>query len=682
MPAFISEKIGNFILTIVILIIFIVAIITFIVNINDYKNSKMDSMIKLSKALVLNAESVRNEMADRYNLDIFRKDLTDPKQVVATVPVVLAWQAAQREAERGGYIFKVPKNHPRNIKNSPDDFEKKALEELESGISEDYIQIDKSLNSVRYLKAIKLTKECLLCHGDPSSSQQIWGNDKGLDVTGIKMEDWKTGEVHGAFEVILSLNQMDAAVKKQFIKSLIITILIIFLSIILIRGIVRKFIEKPINNVVLVAKKISDGDLTEKIIITNNNELGKMSKILNDMVDNLSGMINNIKSMSKNMFEATAVVDGQINKVLAATEETTASIKETVVTMNEFNLNISSTTKNVESQNNLVTQTNDSTQNISFSVKRISENTNEMSKSVVQTSSAIEEMMRNISSITSNVSLVSEAADESGKTTETGKKSINSVISSMNEICNKMSELVKIMENLGMRAMNIDQIVGVIDEIAEQTNLLALNAAIEAARSGEHGKGFAVVAEEVRKLAERSSKSAKEISAIIKDIQNETNKAIISTKEGFDLASGGMTLSNDTGSILNAITEKFINMTSLIKQVNSAITEQNEGGNLILQEVEKLKQITGEITQAQGLQARSIEEIVLSMKNVANITKEINSAMNKQKNGADHINKSMEEINKASNFNLSSAEKVSEEINNLKNISENLSKLVSKFKIL
>ncbi len=383
---FIKEKIGNFIVSVVILMIIIIAVITFFINLSNYKKSQMESMEKLSKAIVLNAESVRNEMADRFNLDIFRRDLKDPKQVIATVPVVMAWQAAQREAKNAGYEFKVPKVQARNPKNEADDFERSVLKMFEEEKISEHIkeQDDIKGHRLHYIKPIRLTKECMLCHGDPVTSKELWGNDQGLDVTGVKMENWKIGEIHGAFEVILSLDKMDENISAQIKKSLALTLIIIFLSIIIFRFIINKFIVKPIDNVVTVVTKISDGDLTEKIIINSENELGKMAVSLNKMLDNLSNMIKNINKSSNNVLNYSGAVQEQISKVLASTEETTASIDNTTNTMNSITGSIVQTTGNVENQNALVTQTNDATQQVVFSAKKVSENTAEMAKSISQ----------------------------------------------------------------------------------------------------------------------------------------------------------------------------------------------------------------------------------------------------------------------------------------------------------
>jgi len=133
---------------------------------------------------------------------------------------------------------------------------------------------------------------------------------------------------------------------------------------------------------------------------------------------------------------------------------------------------------------------------------------------------------------------------------------------------------------------------------------------------------------------------------------------------------------------LNNIANKVVDMTQRIQHVNSAITEQNEGGTLILKEVEKLKYISGELTSLQNIQSNSIDDIMSSMKNIAHITKDINAAMVNQKGGVAQVNKSMLEINQAAQFNLKSSEDVSEKVVGLKEIANNLSTLVSKFKTI
>jgi methyl-accepting chemotaxis protein len=185
----------------------------------EAKEKVRNQYVEKARAVVLTTESTREEMGKKWDQGILTAeglrewaDDGDIEKVLAGVPVVTAWRAAMARAEEGGYEFRVPKFDPRNPKNEPDPLEARVIRMLEEqGLAEHY-EIDESMNAVRYFRPIRLTQECMLCHGDPATSQALWGNDQGLDPTGAKMENWQVGEVHGAFEVVQSLDAADAQI--------------------------------------------------------------------------------------------------------------------------------------------------------------------------------------------------------------------------------------------------------------------------------------------------------------------------------------------------------------------------------------------------------------------------------------------------------------------------------------
>lgn len=178
-----------------------------------------DGYVEKARGVILTAEAVREEMATKWEQGIFTAklmrewaDAGELKKILAAVPIVTAWHAAELKSKEGGFQFRVPKFQPRNPKNEPDEFEAMVLKKFENESLPEFQQYDPKVNAIRYFRPIKLTQECLLCHGDPKTSEELWGNDKGLDPTGVKMENWKAGEVHGAFEIIQSLNTADAKI--------------------------------------------------------------------------------------------------------------------------------------------------------------------------------------------------------------------------------------------------------------------------------------------------------------------------------------------------------------------------------------------------------------------------------------------------------------------------------------
>ncbi len=181
--------------------------------------------IEKARSIILTAEATREEMGRKWDQGIFTPAQLstwaaagDIERILSAVPVVTAWRAAMAKADEGGYTLRVPKFNARNPENEPDELEARALQQLGDGELGEYIEIDRQLNAVRYFRPVRLTSECLLCHGDPSQSSALWANTQGLDPTGAKMENWEAGEVHGAFEVIQSLDEADAQIAAVLLK--------------------------------------------------------------------------------------------------------------------------------------------------------------------------------------------------------------------------------------------------------------------------------------------------------------------------------------------------------------------------------------------------------------------------------------------------------------------------------
>ncbi|MEI6714090.1 MAG: methyl-accepting chemotaxis protein [Verrucomicrobiota bacterium] len=176
----------------------------------------LNSFVEKARAICLTAEASRETMDDKWASGVFtveqlkewaQQGADGRDKILSVVPVVSAMEGLAKKAGEGNYKFKAPKNKPRNSKNTPDEFESKALAKLESGEVKEYYAVDPAINAVRYFRPIKLTATCLYCHGDPNNAKHnIWGTTNGKDITGGPMEGWKEGEVHGAFEIIQSLD--------------------------------------------------------------------------------------------------------------------------------------------------------------------------------------------------------------------------------------------------------------------------------------------------------------------------------------------------------------------------------------------------------------------------------------------------------------------------------------------
>lgn len=132
------------------------------------------------------------------------------EKLLSAVPIIAAWEIAMSKSEEGGYEVRTPALEPRNTGNTPNEIQREALLALKNDRLEEYVKVDHDANTVHYFRPIRLAESCLICHGDPASSVELWGTNDGTDVTGYRMENWSVGDMHGAFEVVQSLDAATA----------------------------------------------------------------------------------------------------------------------------------------------------------------------------------------------------------------------------------------------------------------------------------------------------------------------------------------------------------------------------------------------------------------------------------------------------------------------------------------
>ena len=228
---------------------------------------------------------------------------------------------------------------------------------------------------------------------------------------------------------------------------------------------------------------------------------------------------------------------------------------------------------------------------------------------ITETTDAVTNMTRSILQVSSNASQASQVAQRSLQAATVGSQAVQNTIAGMNGIREQIQETSKRIKRLGESSQEIGEIVELISDITEQTNILALNAAIQAASAGEAGRGFTVVAEEVQRLAERSSEATKQISAIVKTIQTDTNSAVAAMEKSTEGVVEGARLSDAAGKALTEIETVSNSLARLIQSISTATAAQTEEASTVTKNMQQIQEITSQTTQGTKLTAESVGQL-------------------------------------------------------------------------
>ena len=298
--------------------------------------------------------------------------------------------------------------------------------------------------------------------------------------------------------------------------------------------------------------------------------------------------------------ELADLADGDLTTTATVTEDFTGAIADSInFTIDQLRI--------------LVSQINDTAVKVSTAAQEsqstalhLAEASEHQAQEIAGASAAVNEMAVTIDQVSSNASESAGVAERSVAIANTGAEVVQNTINGMDNIREQIQETSKRIKRLGESSQEIGDIVSLINDIADQTNILALNAAIQASMAGDAGRGFAVVADEVQRLAERSSAATKQIEALVKTIQSDTNEAVISMEQTTAEVVRGARLAQDAGTALEEIEKVSQELAELIQNISNAARQQASSAGHISNTMNVIQEITTQTSSGTTATAKSI----------------------------------------------------------------------------
>lgn len=444
-------------------------------------------------------------------------------------------------------------------------------------------------------------------------------------------------------------------------------LLAVFLGLLATRSIAGR-----INQLLGSLRQGAAGDLTATVQVSSDDELGHLGHDFNQMLVMLSAMMgkvrksaealsrvgNNIQVVSRDVIATAEVqqhgVDDtsqairRINEsqqgISGAVETLARSSTDTSGAALNMAKNIQGVALNTEHLAESVTRVSSAIGEMDATIRQIEQNAGDLKSASMTTVSSIAEMDASIQEVEQNAQQTAEISSAVHRDAETGQQAVEATIHGIEEIRRSSRQAADSISGLSQSVNDIGLILSMINEVTEETRLLSLNASIIAAQSGEHGRGFAVVAEEIRKLAERTSDSTREIDQLISRVQEETRMVVETIQGAEKKVAEGESLSRKSGEALQEIVAGVEQAVNRVGGIARATREQARGSMIIRETMEKMADMVGQIAVSTHQQARASEQIMGEVEKMADLTVLVRDATHKQNADGGLISRLTEEI--------------------------------------
>ena len=573
--------------------------------------------------------------------------------------------------------------------------------------------------------------------GQLVTKRPVPGKTEGLQIVVRELKDPVGGVAIGTFKVGYRQDSITEGLIRSILMVAAGTVVAIVLFTAGIAVASKRLIVTPIKRLCDFVRQVAKGDLSRKLEVASQDEIGVLASSLNEMVEGLNRMVKQVGRAGNELHSVTRNLSGASERVSESARMQSASARSTssaTVEMNssmtevsdgvyvlaesasensstilEIAANIEEVAMNTESLAASVEDVSASIVQMAYTVKQVGNSVSNLKETAMSTASSLFEMDGSVKQVEQGAVDTAAISEEVRKDAESGKRAVDATIAGIGEIKDSWHITSDVIETLSVKAENISAILSVIDEVAEQTNLLALNAAIIAAQAGEHGKGFAVVSDEIKELAERTSSSTREIVSVINDVQEETRRAVQAIRQAEERIEEGERLSQKSGQALVKILAGAQQATAqvegiaraameqargsrmllgameevsdMVAQIAGATQEQVKGSEVIMKAVEQMKGIAAEVSRSMREQSKAGSAMAHSTERILDMIEQIRRACAEQSRGTRQIVQAAEEIRLSTGINVEATEVMGEAVSRLTTQADELKKVMGAFTV-
>jgi methyl-accepting chemotaxis protein len=414
-----------------------------------------------------------------------------------------------------------------------------------------------------------------------------------------------------------ALDQLSA--QRRALTGLLVGVLVLAVVALIAAGaVLGRRISQPLLELSQAARRLSTGDLGVEVRVRSTDEIGQLASTFNDTVGRLRGQVRTEaerdeerrkreelqRNVTRFLDTATEIAGGDLTK----RGEVTADVLGNVV--DAINVMVDEIEALIRDARQATVQVAASAGEMIQASEQMADGAQAQSREAQGVSGAVEELTQSVRRVATSADASARAAREALEAAQKGDGAVRNSLDGMQRIRGEVQAIAKKIKSLGDRSLEISDIVNTIEDIASQTNLLALNAAIEAAGAGEAGLRFAIVADEVRKLAERSAKATKDIGLLIRNVQVETQEAIVVMEQGTREVESGYGVTVEAGERLKQIAEISERSSELAQEISLATQHQVRSAEGVAAAMQSIATVAVQTEQGVMQTRRTVDELV------------------------------------------------------------------------